>query len=78
MDAEDYLYLGRAVAIVAHACAAPNADLFGAWEDMSAETKAELDARGPIPCEGSGQPGPWCAECRFGQLELLSGAQADA
>lgn len=36
------------------------------WNDIPKEIKNELEENGPIPCEGSGNTGPWCAGCRFG------------
>lgn len=42
--------------------------LFKPWEQMTEAAKAEFDKNGPIPCEGGGLPGEWCAGCRFGKV----------
>jgi hypothetical protein len=45
---------------------------FGAPElfeaDMAPEVSREFRANGPIPCQGGGHPGPWCSDCRFGEV----------
>lgn len=43
--------------------------LFRQWEHMPQEARDEFKNNGPIPCEGGGVPGEWCAGCRFGRVE---------
>ena len=42
---------------------------FLSWDDVPEPLKEELDANGGLPCDGSGHPGPWCMDCRFGSDE---------
>jgi hypothetical protein len=42
--------------------------LFRPWEKMPEAAKREFKINGPIPCEGGGIPGEWCAGCRFGKV----------
>lgn len=42
--------------------------LFIGWDNMPADAKEEFETNGPIPCEGGGLPGEWCAGCRFGKV----------
>lgn len=42
-------------------------DLF--LSEISESVRKDMRKRGPIPCEGGGRLGEWCAECRFGKLE---------
>ena len=42
--------------------------LFLPWDDLPARAKKEFEKNGGIPCEGGGLPGPWCADCRFGEV----------
>ncbi len=44
-------------------------ELFLAWDDMSKAAQKEFTKNGPIPCEGGGVPGEWCATCRFGRVK---------
>lgn len=52
-------------------CEAP-ADIFEDWEDVSEETKAELDSEGSIPCGGErGNLSPInCSGCRYGTVDI--------
>ena len=63
----------RSIAMLTVECFAAPA-LFKPWEKMTAGQQNEFAANGPIPCEGGGLPGEWCAGCRFGKIsepELL-------
>lgn len=42
--------------------------LFEPWDKMTEDARDEFTKNGPIPCEGGGVPGEWCADCRFGKL----------
>jgi hypothetical protein len=44
--------------------------LFGDWDDLSTAARKEFVTNGPIPCEGGGVPGEWCANCRFGEVVI--------
>ncbi len=37
------------------------------WDEYTPAEQAEFFDHGPIPCEGSFEPGRWCDTCRFGQ-----------
>lgn len=50
--------------VVCHCHAQPV--LFLPWDKMPKAAQQEFAINGPIPCEGGGLPGPWCADCRFG------------
>ena len=39
------------------------------WETMTDAQQQEFEDHGPVPCDGSFAPGPWCADCRFGEFE---------
>jgi hypothetical protein len=43
-------------------------ELFGPYEKMTEAAKEEFKNNGPIPCEGGGRPGFWCADCRFAEV----------
>lgn len=43
-------------------------ELFQPWEQMTKAARREFSVNGPIPCEGGGVPGEWCARCRFGKV----------
>jgi hypothetical protein len=43
-------------------------ELFGPYEKMTEAAKEEFKTNGPIPCEGGGRPGFWCADCRFAEV----------
>lgn len=55
-------------------CTAP-LDFFGDYADISLESDRLLDQRGPIPCEGVGKVGCWCAECHWGYIDYLETQQ---
>lgn len=62
-----YTVIPRSVVLVRVAChAAPG--LFLPWERMTVAAQREFETNGPIPCEGGGAPGEWCAGCRFGEI----------
>lgn len=42
--------------------------LFGEWNDLLPIAQQEFENNGPVPCEGSGWAGPYCAHCRFGEV----------
>ncbi len=58
----------RAVTTVECECHAA-AELFLRWEELSPAARKEFQDQGPIPCEGGGLPGEWCARCRFGVVK---------
>lgn len=67
MKSKFYQSKPRAVTTVECEChAAP--ELFKQWEDLSKAARREFKVNGPIPCEGGGLPGEWCAGCRFGKV----------
>lgn len=45
-------------------CDAPD-DMFGAWEEVSEETRDLLDEQGPTRCDGGGYVGFWCENCPY-------------
>ena len=72
---DDGLNLGRAVSNWDFICKAPSEDYFVKdLEDARQEVKDELDENGSIPCEGSGCPGLWCVDCRFGEANEVDTA----
>ena len=56
----------RAQCTVTFACFAHPA-LFLPWNKMQPAMQAEFTEGGSVACGGFGQPGEWCAECRFGR-----------
>ncbi len=60
---------GDRLARITIRCDAPFG-LFLEWKDVPEEIKAELDKNGPIPCEGTGNLGWWCLQCRFKGADL--------
>ena len=42
--------------------------LFEPWYQMPEAARQEFEINGPIPCQGGGVPGEWCAGCRFGKV----------
>ena len=45
-------------------CDAPEV-LFGEWSDVPAELKAQVEKQRGLPCDGGGNPGEWCSDCRW-------------
>lgn len=39
------------------------------WEQLTDAQQQEFEDHGPVPCDGSFGPGPWCWDCRFGHFE---------
>jgi hypothetical protein len=58
----------RAVSYWAFKCRA-NPLYFIKYENVPDVLKDELEVNGALPCDGSGEPGPWCEDCRFGMSE---------
>lgn len=58
----------RAYAYIKVECHAPD-DMFGKWEDVSEQSRWQLENFGHIPCEGVGNPGVWCQECPFAEFK---------
>lgn len=42
---------------------------FITWVDVPERLKDELEKNNGLPCEGSGKPGNWCVNCRFGNFD---------
>ncbi len=40
---------------------------FGDERTMSEAHRMDLQTHNGLPCDGSGIPGPWCVDCRFGK-----------
>lgn len=60
----------RATAIYGFHCHAHEGYFVWPLRDAPLEVKTEININGPIPCEGSGDPGSYCAECRFGEVSI--------
>lgn len=58
----------RATFLLEAQCFAVSA-LFAPWETLPPEIQDEFEVNGGIPCDGSGLPGEYCADCRFGAVE---------
>ena len=40
------------------------------WDEYTLDEEDEFFVNGPIPCDGSFQPGLWCEDCRFGKVSV--------
>lgn len=60
----------RCVSVWEFACYASK-EAFIRWEEVPDEWKQEFNDNGSVPCDGGGNTGPWCGDCRFGTEEWV-------